>query len=276
MNERPFELTNPHGDLIRGDLHIPKGAGPHPAVVLCHGFKGFKDWGFFPTLARYLAQEGFVAVSFNFSHSGIGEDPLNFTRLDLFAENTFSLEQDDLGAVLDWTTQQPEVDASRMGLLGHSRGGATVLIRAFSDADPRVRCLVTWNSIARVDWMPPSIYKVWRRQGYFNFHNARTRQDMHVSTRVLDDFEANRERLTYLPKLRERALPWLLLHAAKDESVPVQAAHELYEHAHQETTRLFIKEKTGHTFNSVHPFAGITPSLDDVLIETGQWFREHL
>ena len=33
---------------------------PRPAVVVLHGFKGFKDWGMFPPLADRLARAGFV------------------------------------------------------------------------------------------------------------------------------------------------------------------------------------------------------------------------
>ena len=44
------------------------------AIRQPHGFKGFKDWGFFPHLADRLARAGLVAVSFNFSGSGVGPD----------------------------------------------------------------------------------------------------------------------------------------------------------------------------------------------------------
>src|SRR5688500_243192 len=58
-----------------GDILIDVRAGgrtsPRPAVVVMHGFKGFKDWGMFPPLADRLAQAGFTAVSFNASGSGV-------------------------------------------------------------------------------------------------------------------------------------------------------------------------------------------------------------
>ena len=58
------------GGPLRVDVRT--GARPgeaRPAVVICHGFKGFKDWGFFPKLSERLAVAGFTALSFNFFHA---------------------------------------------------------------------------------------------------------------------------------------------------------------------------------------------------------------
>ncbi|MGH7538277.1 MAG: alpha/beta hydrolase family protein, partial [Gemmatimonadales bacterium] len=67
-----FRLTGADGGPLRGDVRAA--GGDRPAVVICHGFKGFKDWGYFPKAAERLARSGFAAVSFNFSGAGVGED----------------------------------------------------------------------------------------------------------------------------------------------------------------------------------------------------------
>ena len=53
------------------DVRAGGRAAPRPAVVIVHGFKGFKDWGFFPLVAQRLAAAGHAAVSFNFTGSGV-------------------------------------------------------------------------------------------------------------------------------------------------------------------------------------------------------------
>ena len=73
-----FRLTGADGGPLRGDIRTAGGA--RPAVVICHCFKGFKDWGFFPPLADRLARAGFTAVSFNFSGAGVGEDGESFSE----------------------------------------------------------------------------------------------------------------------------------------------------------------------------------------------------
>ena len=53
-------------------------------IIYIHGFKGFKDWGFVPYLGEFLSSHGFLLITFNFSHNGIGEKPLEFTELTKF------------------------------------------------------------------------------------------------------------------------------------------------------------------------------------------------
>src|SRR3954468_14441695 len=74
-----------------------------PAVVVLHGFKGFKDWGMFPHLAERLARAGFTAISFNVSGSGV-DDAGEFSLPHRFGHNTYSAELEDLARVLDAIT----------------------------------------------------------------------------------------------------------------------------------------------------------------------------
>ena len=89
---------------ILGDILVDVRAGgrasPRPAVVMLHGFKGFKDWGMWPPLADRLARAGFAAVTLNFSGSGV-DDPVSTLYPERFGHNTFSAELDDLRRVLD-------------------------------------------------------------------------------------------------------------------------------------------------------------------------------
>src|ERR687896_1174505 len=119
-----------------------------PAVIVVHGFKGFKDWGMFPPLTDRLAQAGFTAVSFNLSGSGV-DDAGDFSLPDRFAHNTFSAELQDLNQILDALMSGAlglPVPTS-LGLIGHSRGGGIAALQAARDS--RVRALVTWAAISR-------------------------------------------------------------------------------------------------------------------------------
>ena len=88
MLECPFLLESRRGWPIRGDVRRLEDSGRLRLVVISHGFKGFKDWGFFPEVSRRLAAAGYTAVTFNFSGSGIGEDPLQFALKDPFSWGT--------------------------------------------------------------------------------------------------------------------------------------------------------------------------------------------
>src|SRR6202040_558144 len=90
VKPEPFEIPCRDGLSIRGEVYPAESA--LGSVVICHGFKGFAHWAFFPYLARTLAQDGLTAITFDFSGSGIGADRESFTQAEAFAGNTFSRE----------------------------------------------------------------------------------------------------------------------------------------------------------------------------------------
>ncbi len=103
-----------------------------PCLIFVHGFKGFKDWGFGPYLAKYFSEKGYFVITFNFSHNGIGEGNTEFTELDKFAENTFSLEIEELNEIIDayFCSFFGGISGKGIGITGHSRGGAISLLTA--------------------------------------------------------------------------------------------------------------------------------------------------
>ena len=126
----PFTLQGPTA-LLHGLVDLPDEPGERPAVVICHGFKGFMEWAFFPALAALLAERGYVAVRFNLSGTGMRPGDERVTDPDAFRANTYSRELAELLAVLDATGQSiapGRVDRGRIGLVGHSRGGGDALL----------------------------------------------------------------------------------------------------------------------------------------------------
>jgi fermentation-respiration switch protein FrsA (DUF1100 family) len=69
--------------------------------------------------------------------------------------------------------------------------------------------------------------------------------------------------------------PWLIVHGAADESVPVDEGQRLAERESGEKELMLISV-ANHTFGSRHPFAGPTPQLVQALNATQRWYRSHL
>lgn len=277
----PFELRNASGDIIRGDLHLPKRSGPTPlpVVVICHGFKGFKDWGFFPFVAERLGGAGLAAVRFNFSHSGIEQDLENFTRLDLFAINTIGKELEDLRAVLAAIVERclpdsDRLDRGRIGILGHSRGAASVLLEG--SRSKGVRALATWAGISTVDRWPEPVKAEWRARGELAMVNARTGQEMPISSAVLEDLESHRGKYDIQAAVREIRIPYLVVHGDEDETVPCEEAFTLHDNTPRGLRKLQIIPGAGHTFGTGHPFAGSTDELEEAIRLTADWFGTKL
>jgi len=247
---------------------------PRPAVVVLHGFKGFKDWGMFPPLAERLARAGFAVVSFNFSGSGV-DDAGDFSLPDRFGHNTYSAELDDLGHVLDalFRGELGLPSPSSLGLLGHSRGGAVALLQTAEDR--RVEALVTWAAISRVDRWPADVRTSWRATGHTEIRNARTGQVLPLYTDVLDDIEQNADRLDISDAAGRIKVPWLIIHGTQDESVNFQEAKALKADS-RGSTRLLPIERGGHTFGATHPWRASTPELESVFDATLGWFTTHL
>ena len=134
---------------LRGDVRAQGGNGPRPIIIISHGFKGFKDWGWFPYAAASFASRGYTVVTFNFSSNGVKET--DFDELEKFAINTYSRDLMDLEALLLCIHQRrlpmsEKLDVKRIFLLGHSRGGGSSLIFAAEHGD--IKGVVTWNSSA--------------------------------------------------------------------------------------------------------------------------------
>jgi pimeloyl-ACP methyl ester carboxylesterase len=251
------------GDILV-DVRSGGRASTRPAVIVVHGFKGFKDWGMFPPFSERLARAGVTAVTPNLSGSGV-DDSGQFTFRDQFAHNTFSAELEDLARVVDGLAggDLGVAPPSRIGIVGHSRGGGIAVLQAARD--PRVRALATWAAISSVERWAPAEQTEWRQRGSKEIINARTGERLPLYPDVLDDIAHNAGgTLDILGAARRVAVPWLIAHGAEDESVSILEGRALSAANARVTTKLLEVEGAGHTFGVVHPWKGSTPEFDRV------------
>ena len=271
----PFTLETPTA-LLHGLVDLPDAPGERPTVVICHGFKGFMEVGFFPSLAALLAERGFVAVRFNLSGTGMRPGDERVTDLAAFRDNTYSRELADLTAVLDATAggaiAPGRVDRGRIGLFGHSRGGGIALLAAASPAwRDRLRALVTWAAIADTDRFTPEQKEEWRRDGEFPVVNVRTGQQLAMGLGMLADIEERRAELDLPAAAAARRAPWLIVHGAEDETVSVDAAHLLAERAASPAELLLVPGGEPHLrrpppLHRPHPAAHPGPQRHPALV----------
>lgn len=265
-NGRPFLL-----DVFAKTNKILK-----PVVIFCHGFKGFKDWGHFNYLGQRFAEEDIVFVKFNFSHNGTStEDPLHFSDLEAFGNNNFSKELEDLNCVIDWLLNhselKAEMDAEKIGLLGHSRGGAIAIIQA--SEDKRIKKLATWAAVSNlVDRNKQRTIETWKKDGVVYAKNARTQQNMPLYYQFYEDQQKNRERLNVNHAVKRLKIPFLIVHGTGDKAVSFHDAIELKQSSQHAI--LYSVEGTDHTFGVKHPFLDsvLPEAAEEVLVKTIRFF----
>lgn len=279
IETEPFELSRerPGGGkplVVRGEAYHPESAADTaPAVVVCHGFKGFAHWAFFPYLAREIAQSGMRAITFDFSGSGVGPDRENFSQLEEFATNTFTQELTDLDQVVAAARRRGWIE-NGFGLFGHSRGGGVAILHASHDRN--VRALVTWASISSTFRWSDSDVAAWRQRGYSDIHNSRTGQNMRLGTAILDEVEAlGKTKLDVGAAARRISVPWLIVHGDSDETVSIKEA-ELLSSLSPGRATLWKVEGGNHAFGASHPVTDAPPTLALVARGTAAFFAEHL
>ncbi len=275
ITRTPHELPGTLGPILV-DVRTSSPRAALPVVLIHHGFKGFKDWGFFPVLAERLARAGLHAVTV--SVSGCGVDAAgDFTHLDRFAANTHSRELADLHTVLDALTSGAlglPVPPS-LGLVGHSRGGGLSLCLAREH--PAITALVTWAAIARVRRYDEATMTAWQARGTLDVPHARLGRALPLDYAVAADWlEHETGRYDLLAAAAGLRMPWLLVHGTADETVPLSEGEALYAAAdHRTTTPLWVAE-AGHTFGAAHPWQGATPATEQLLSATSRFLLARL
>jgi len=135
-NETVTFKGTPHtqnGDFLTlaGQLTKPKGDGPFPAVVVLHGCSGLNR--FYRIWAERLASWGYVALRVDsFGPRGAG----SCNDFDQLLELPKKRAQDAYAAK-SFLSGLPYVDQNRIGVMGWSHGGWTVLA-ALNDSETEV------------------------------------------------------------------------------------------------------------------------------------------
>lgn len=272
-----FSFLTHSGNKIRASLFYNGNGDEKPCLILVHGFKGFKDWGFWPHTAEFFSENGFNVLSFNFSHNGVSDSFTEFDELDKFAQNTISLEIDELNEIVDSVHSGliKSLNCNSIGLIGHSRGGAISIL--VSEKNKNVNALAVWASVAKLDRYTERQKKEWREKGFIEVLNSRTNQLMRLNVSLLEDIEYNKDTSLNIEKaVKNLSKPFLIVHGEQDLTVPVQEGKLLFEFSNKYLTEIEIISSTGHTFDVVHPFKSSNQKFDRVLSKTLEFFRNNL
>lgn len=248
----PWTLTNSRGISIVGDTHIPTAHKPIASIIVLHGFKGYKDYGFIPILAHDLCKQGMIVHRFNFATSGMTNEIDRFARPDLFELDTWNRQVEDVMCVID-AIGKDELDGSHLPLflVGHSRGGATALLCAGRHADQlKLAGVVTINAVDRCCSMSQDAQDDMQRRGFGLTQSARTRQELRIGSSWLSEQLDDPDEHDVLKVAQRIQCPVCVIHSEDDQSVEIQSGIAI---ANSTGSTLFRVRKGDHVLNTANP-----------------------
>ncbi|PHQ82337.1 MAG: hypothetical protein COB69_02215 [Phycisphaera sp.] len=275
-----WNLPGAHGEMILGNTHLPEST-PRAAAIIVHGFLGYKDYGFFPTIADTLARSGIAAHRFNLSHSGITEAIDTFARPDLFEKNTWNTQVEDIERIIHAMDRHELVGPGMpIVLVGHSRGGVAALLCAGRRAAAAMKpldAIITIAAPSSTGRLNAEQTELLKAQGYMKVTSGRTRQTLTIDRAFWDEQDSDPAAHDLLTMATKVPTPTLIIHGDDDQTVPADAARQIAE-AMPRAEAMMI-QGGNHILNTPNPMpigaepskqlstalAGMTIFLDRVL-----------
>lgn len=112
------------GVEINGVVYIAAGAGPHPAVVLCHGLPGNEKN---LDLAQAMRRAGWTVITFNYRGSWGSPGQYRFAQNLEDANAVLAFARDPANAA------KLRIDPASLVVVGHSMGGWVTALTAAND-----------------------------------------------------------------------------------------------------------------------------------------------
>jgi dienelactone hydrolase len=275
---REIEIRSRGLAPVRADLRMSSSGAGRALIVACHGFLGYKRWGFFPYLSDRLARAGFDVLTMSFSLNGVDETTGLFERPGDFARNTVSAEIADLRNVLasirNGALESRGVREKTLGLFGHSRGAAVALLVA--GEFPETRSIVTWSALGRLDRYTARRKAAWRKEGALVFNDERARGPLRLDYSYYEDIDAHREAFDIPRAAADLSIPHLMVHGERDAAVTLRETRILLANPRKGDSRLEIVRGAGHTFNVAHPMRRPAGALERAVGLSVEWFARTL
>lgn len=252
-----FELPLENGLRIQGEVRVLEDGRRKPVILLGHGFRAHRLWSFWPEVARRFAEQGYYAVSFDFSRIAAEEDRLDAKTAAEAA--TFGRELADWEALVSRLRSEglgldDEADSERIVVLGHSRAAGSGVL--FAARRPEARAFIAWNGGASAPLAPvipegtaPSL----REQA------------------IIADLERNANRYDVYGAYDELPIPALVVQGGADHERLLQAVSELQE-AYPDHSVVWIPG-ADHAFGAKHPYEGFTKYLEEAFENSIRFLR---
>ncbi|GLY38769.1 dipeptidyl aminopeptidase [Amycolatopsis sp. NBRC 101858] len=201
-----LETSAPDGYPVHGWLVLPEGDGPHPVLRVVHGGPFTQqDWAVFDEAQVYAAAGYAVVLGNPRGSAGYGQ-----THGHAITHGFGTVDVDDVLALLDKALERPDLDASRVGIMGGSYGG---FMTSWLAAHHGERFKAAWSERAVNAWDS----MVGSSDIGYTF----------VDAYIGESPEVQRERspLSYAAQIK---IPFAVVHSEQDWRCPLEQAQRMF------------------------------------------------
>jgi pimeloyl-ACP methyl ester carboxylesterase len=271
--ENEIKIANGSAPPIHADIRTEHPDKKLPVIILCHGFLGYKRWGWLPFVSRRIAARGFHTLTVSFSMNGIDEKTGRITKTDEFARNTVAREIRDMENVLSFIREKRlplPINLKNWGLFGHSRGGSVCTLTASRFKE--VRSLVTWSAPSNLDRYTERRKKEWAKTGKLLFQDSRADSPLCLNYSYYRDIDSNHKKYDLPAQASKLEIPYLIIQGERDAAVSLKEAERFIQFPGGGKMKLDIIRGCGHSFGVNHPMTAPTRELMSALRITEEWF----
>jgi pimeloyl-ACP methyl ester carboxylesterase len=228
-----LDITS-HGSVMHGFIYLAEGAGPHPTVILLHGFPGNEQN---LDLAQSIRRAGWNVLFFHYRGAWGSQGSFSFANCIADTQTAIDWIRDPQNA------KKYNLDPAKIVLIGHSMGGFMASAGGAKDKDVMaVAMIAAWNLGSDAQSMKDVPARTKAMSGQIHPLAGCTAEGLIAEMKShQDDWNYN----SFVPQLKGRPVLVIStndgLHAANDSFVAaMKAAGALYLTAqHVDTDHVF-------------------------------------
>ena len=229
-----LQVSSRHGYSLIGEIHIPKGDGPFPAIIFLHGYRSSKESKKMVMLMEQV-QDDYACVRFD--ASGHGQSG------GIFEDITPTRYAEDGEDVLAFLQKKniPKLDLTKLAIYGSSLGGFVAGMIAAKH--PEVKALMLFAPVSDFAFQKAECEKA-RKKGLSSIQLPFRRYGhIEIQCALAEDGA----RYDFYRLSKNTYCPTIIFHGDQDEVIPLSQSKKLEKSLPHAELRII--EGADHVFN---------------------------